>query len=62
MTGIYLPIVLIGSPGVGKSTFINLVNGGRISKATSSDEPVTSKTAFYDVKIPGQKNDELKEK
>jgi len=61
MTGIYLPIVLIGSPGVGKSTFINLVNGGRISKATSSDEPVTSKTAFYDVKIPGQKSDELKE-
>ena len=61
MTGIYLPIVLIGSPGVGKSTFINLVNGGRISKATSSDEPVTSKTASYDVKIPGQKSNEIKE-
>ena len=61
ITGIYLPIALIGSPGVGKSTFINLINEGRISRATSSDEPVTSKTAFYDIKIPGQKKDELKE-
>ena len=57
MPGIYLPIILIGSPGVGKSTFINIINGGRISKASSSDEPVTSKSAYYDVKIPGQKTE-----
>ena len=25
--GIYLPIILVGSPGVGKSTFINILNG-----------------------------------
>lgn len=57
--GIYLPIALVGSPGVGKSTFINIINGSRISKASSSDEPVTSKSAYYDVKIPGQKYDEI---
>lgn len=51
--GIYLPIILVGSPGVGKSTFINILNECRISKASSSDEPVTSKSAVYDVKIPG---------
>lgn len=67
MPGIYLPIILIGSPGVGKSTFINIINGGRISKASSSDDPVTSKSADYDVKIPGQKaetqenNEELRQ-
>ena len=53
MTGIYLPILLIGNPGMGKSTFINVIAGERISKATSSVEPVTSKAAYYDVKIPG---------
>ena len=51
-TGIYLPILLIGCPGVGKSTFINVLAGERISKASSSMEPVTSKIAYYDVKIP----------
>ena len=59
MKGIYLPIVLVGSPGVGKSTFINVINGERISKASSSDEPVTSKSAYYDVLIPGQKKNEF---
>ena len=57
--GIYLPIILVGSPGSGKSTFINIVNGGRISKASDSDDPVTSKSAFYDVKIPGKENIEI---
>ena len=52
-TGIYLPILLIGNPGMGKSTFINVIAGERISKATSSVEPVTTKEAYYDVKIPG---------
>ena len=52
-TGIYLPILLIGNPGMGKSTFINVIAGERISKATSSVEPVTTKSAYYDVKIPG---------
>ena len=51
--GIYLPILLIGNPGTGKSTFINVIAGERISKATSSVEPVTTKAAFYDVKILG---------
>ena len=51
--GIYLPILLIGNPGMGKSTFINVIEGERISKATSSVEPVTSKASYYDVKIPG---------
>ena len=60
MTGIYLPILLIGNPGMGKSTFINVIAGERISKATSSVEPVTSKAAYYDVKIPG-KNEQIKE-
>ena len=54
--GIYLPILLIGNPGMGKSTFINVVAGERISKATSSVEPVTSKAAYYDIKIPGNDN------
>ena len=58
--GIYLPIILVGSPGCGKSTFINIVNGGRISRASSSQLPVTSKSAYYDVKIPGNENDEFK--
>ena len=61
MHGIYLPIVLVGSPGVGKSTFINVINGTRISKASSSDDPVTSKSACYDIKIPGQNNDEFQD-
>ncbi len=67
MTGIYLPIILVGTPGVGKSTFINILNGGRISKASSSDNPVTSKSAIYDVRIPGNEieiqldNKELKQ-
>lgn len=52
-TGIYLPILLIGNPCMGKSTFINVIAGERISKATSSVEPVTTKEAYYDVKIPG---------
>ena len=56
--GIYLPIVLVGSPGVGKSTFINTLNGYRISKASSSDLPVTSKSAIYDVKIPSDDNND----
>ena len=38
---------------MGKSTFINDIAGERISKATSFVEPVTSKAAYYDVKIPG---------
>ena len=53
MDGIYLPIILVGTPGVGKSTFINILNGCRIAKANPSDNPVTSKSAIYDVKIPG---------
>lgn len=57
--GIYLPIILVGSPGVGKSTFINILNGSRISKASSSDEPITSKSAYYDVKIPGNGDNEI---
>lgn len=56
-TGIYLPILLIGNPGMGKSTFINVVAGERISKATSSVEPVTTKATYYDIKIPG--NDDI---
>lgn len=59
LTGIYLPIILIGSPGVGKSTFINIINGYRISRATSSDEPVTSKSSIYDVRIPGNDNNDV---
>ena len=51
--GIYLPILLIGNPGMGKSTFINVIAGERLSKATSSVKPVTSKASYYDVKIPG---------
>ena len=58
--GIYLPIILVGSPGCRKSTFINIVNGGRISRASSSQLPVTSKSAYYDVKIPGNENDAFK--
>ena len=57
--GVYLPVVLVGSPGVGKSTFINILNGSRISKASSSEEPVTSKSAFYDIKIPGKDDNEI---
>ena len=57
--GIYLPIILVGSPGVGKSTFINILNGSRISKASSSDDPITSKSAYYDVKIPGNGDNEV---
>ena len=57
--GIYLPIILVGSPGVGKSTFINVVNEGRISRASSSQLPVTSKPAYYDVKIPGNSNEKI---
>ncbi len=57
--GIYLPVILVGSPGVGKSTFINILNGVRISKASSSEEPVTSQSAYYDVKIPGDGNNEI---
>ena len=56
--GVYLPILLIGNTGVGKSTFINVIAGERISKATSSLEPVTTKAAYYDVKIPGNNNSE----
>ena len=56
LTGIYLPVFLIGNPGMGKSTFINVIAGERISKATSSVEPVTSKAAYYDVLIPGEEN------
>jgi GTP-binding protein EngB required for normal cell division len=52
MTGIYLPVILIGNPGMGKSTFINVIAKERISKATSSVEPVTSKVSYYDIKIP----------
>lgn len=60
MTGIYLPILLIGNPGMGKSTFINVVAGERISKATSSVEPVTSKASYYDIKIPcGKDNNNM---
>ena len=60
MTGIYLPILLIGNPGMGKSTFINVVAGERISKATSSVEPVTSKASYYDIKIPcGKDNNNI---
>ena len=61
MHGIYLPIVLVGSPGIDKSTFINIINGTRISKPSSSDAPVTSKSVYYDIKIPGQKNDEFQD-
>ena len=57
MDGIYLPIILVGTPGVGKSTFINILNGSRISKASSSDNPVTSKSAIYDVRIPGKETE-----
>jgi ribosome biogenesis GTPase A len=57
MTGIYLPIISVGTPGVGKSTFINILNGGRISKASSSDNPVTSKSAICDVRIPGNETE-----
>ena len=51
-TAIYLPVLLIGCPGVGKSTLINVFAGERISKASSSMEPVTSKVAYYDVNFP----------
>lgn len=61
VTGIYLSIVLVGSPGVGKSTFVNIINGGRISKASSSDDPVTSKSSYYDIKIPGQKKNKFQD-
>ena len=54
--GIYLPIILVGSAGAGKSTFINIFNGCRISRASSSQNPITSKNAYYDVKIPGNDN------
>ena len=57
--GIYLPILLVGSPGVGKSTFINILNDTRISKASDSEEPVTSNSAIYDVKIPGNDNNDI---
>lgn len=53
-----MPIILVGSPGCGKSTFINVVNERRISRATSSQLPVTSQSAVYDVKIPGNANKE----
>ena len=33
------------------------LNGGRISKASSSDNPVTSKSAIYDVIIPGNETE-----
>lgn len=56
-TGVYLPILLIGCPGVGKSSFINVFAGERISKASSAMEPVTSKIAYYDVKIPENQGD-----
>lgn len=58
-SGVYLPIILAGNPGCGKSTFINIVNEGRISRASSSQLPVTSKSAYYDVKIKGNCNDEI---
>ena len=58
IVGIYLPIILVGSPGAGKSTFINAVNGSRISKASSSFNPVTSKSSIYDIKIPGNENND----
>ena len=57
-SGIYLPVLLIGNPGMGKSTFVNVIAGERISKATSSELPVTSKAAYYDVKIPGKNDNE----
>lgn len=57
--GIYLPIILVGSAGAGKSTFINIFNGCRISRASSSQQPVTSKSAYYDVKIPGNDNGDV---
>ena len=56
--GIYLPIILCGTPGVGKSTFINVFAGHRISKASSSQQGVTTKSAIYDVKIPGNNYEE----
>ena len=49
--GIYLPIILCGSPGIGKSTFINDIAGHRISKASSSQQGVTTKSSYYEVKI-----------
>ena len=66
-SGIYLPIILIGAPGAGKSTFINILNGERISKSSASLDSVTTKASFYDIKLPGKDNtiqsntDELKE-
>ena len=56
LLGIYFPIILVGSPGAGKSTFINILNGSRISRASTSFDPVTTKSAIYDVKIPGDEN------
>ena len=56
--GIYLPIILCGTPGVGKSTFINVFAGHRISKASSSQQGVTTKSSIYDVKIPGNNYEE----
>lgn len=58
-TGIYLPILLLGNPGMGKSTFINTIAGERVSKATSSVEPVTTKDAYYDIKILGNNDTNL---
>ena len=59
MTGIYLPVILIGNPGMGKSTFINVIAKERISKATSSVEPVTSKVSYYDIKIPCREDNNM---
>ena len=57
--GIYLPMLLIGNPGCGKTTFINVVAGERIAKASSSVEPVTSKVAYYDIKLKGINDNRL---
>lgn len=56
--GIYLPVILCGSPGVGKSTFINDFAMHRISKASPSQQGVTTKSANYDVIIPGNSKEE----
>ena len=58
IVGIYLPVILCGTPGVGKSTFINDFACHRISKASPSQQGVTTKSAIYDVKIPGNINEE----
>jgi len=66
-SGIYLPVILVGAPGAGKSTFINILNGERISKSSASLDSVTTKSSIYDIKLPGKENtlqlttDELKE-